>query len=102
LDLKDEVLHVEGLGATLQVRPDPVLVSGVGVHDVPLARQQPQLSLEGRDRVRILSFGLLSSVASAGSFLSAVSFASASSLGLGLRTILQRAGIASRAVRGGS
>jgi hypothetical protein len=38
LDLEDVVLHVQGLGAALQVALDAVLVAGVGVHHVPVAR----------------------------------------------------------------
>src|SRR5215472_1911463 len=51
LDLEDVLLHVQRLGATLQVGPDPVLVAGVGVHDVPVAWQPTQISLERRHRV---------------------------------------------------
>src|SRR4029077_19070102 len=51
LDLEDVVLHVQGLGAALQVALDAVLVAGVGVHHVPVARQLSQLGGVDLDRV---------------------------------------------------
>src|ERR1022692_3847691 len=51
LDLEDVVLHVERLGAALQIGPDPVLVSRVGVHHIPVAGKQPQLRGELGDGI---------------------------------------------------
>src|SRR5215469_637151 len=58
LDLEDVLLHVEGLSPALQVRPHPVLVTGVGVHHVPVTWQHPQLGLERLDRIQLLFFWL--------------------------------------------
>src|SRR6185437_3902637 len=58
LDLEDVVLHVQGLGAALQVALDAVLVAGVGVHHVPVARQLPQLGGVDLDRIGLGLLGL--------------------------------------------
>src|SRR4051795_2371813 len=55
LDLEDVVLHVERGDPGLEVGLHLVLVAGVGVHDVPVAGQDPQPVTEGLDRVFVLS-----------------------------------------------
>jgi hypothetical protein len=53
LDLVDEVLHVERDVTALDVGLHPVLVTGVGVDDVPLAGEAAQAALELLDRVDV-------------------------------------------------
>ena len=55
LDLEDVVLHVQGLTAGFEVGLDPVLVAGVGVHDVPVARRHAHLLAERLDRIDVLA-----------------------------------------------
>src|SRR6266702_5057379 len=60
LDLEDVVLHVERLDPALQVGLHPVLVTRVGVHHVPVAREHAELTLELLARVvRLLLFFFL-------------------------------------------
>src|SRR3954462_1455016 len=54
LDLEDVVLHVERGDPGLEVGLHLVLVAGVGVHDVPVARQDAQPLAERLDRVLIV------------------------------------------------
>src|SRR5450830_978913 len=53
LDLEDEVLHVQALRAVLEVGLDPVLVTGVGVDDVPPTRPRAELGPELLHRVQL-------------------------------------------------
>src|SRR5699024_5202149 len=59
LDLEDVLLHVLGLGARGQLGLHAVLVTGVGVDDVPVAGSGAQVPLELHQR--ILLRGLLGS-----------------------------------------
>src|SRR3954447_24190789 len=54
LDLEDEVLHVERRDPRLEVGLHLVLVTGIGVYDVPVAGQGAQPFAEGFDRVGVL------------------------------------------------
>src|SRR6478609_5032639 len=51
LDLEDVLLHVQGGDPGLEVGLDAVLVTRVGVHDVPVAELARQVVLERLDRV---------------------------------------------------
>src|ERR1022692_322350 len=91
LDLEDEVLHVEGLSAALQIRPDPVLITCVGVHHVPLAGKSAQLSGELGNRIDFLG---------AISVLHAVSFVSSGADIPGSLGVVARHGVGSPALVG--
>ncbi|CDZ88858.1 hypothetical protein RHRU231_450025 [Rhodococcus ruber] len=58
LDLEDVLPEVQVLHAGLEVGLDLVLVTGVGVHDVPVAGLEPKLLLEGLRGIDLLGRGL--------------------------------------------
>ncbi|MNI70255.1 hypothetical protein D3C73_1260570 [compost metagenome] len=76
LDLEDVIFHVQGLDAGLEVSLHAVLVTGVGVDDVPVTFLAAQLALEFFSRIgrrcsssncQVVAVGLLRSVCFVGS-----------------------------------
>src|SRR5690606_32337892 len=89
--LEDVVLDVQRDGALLEVGLHPVLVTGVGVDDVPLAGQAAQLLAELLDRValvlRLLTGGFLARLALGGLGLGSLGLLGAGLVRGGVRSL---------------